>query len=65
MYDKQISEYTEKHFNRENIQLLLNKMVQRVEKNGLAVKDQQGTSSFIPAGTIVWCTGMMNVSMTL
>ncbi len=57
MYDKQISEYTEKHFNRENIQLLLNKMVQRVDKDGLQVKNQDGSSSFIEAGTMVWCTG--------
>lgn len=63
MYDKQISEYTEKHFNRENIQLLLNKMVQRVDKNGLAVKDQQGSSSFITAGTIVWCTGAYRAAL--
>lgn len=59
MYDKQISQYTEEHFKREGIDLLLNKMVLKVEPGGLMLKEMaDGTSDFLPARTVVWCTGI-------
>ncbi|CAF1105552.1 unnamed protein product [Adineta ricciae] len=59
MMDKQISDYTEKHFRRENIEVLMNTFVKEVKQREVVIQfkgSNQLTS--IPCSVVVWATGI-------
>ncbi len=53
-FDVALSDYTTKHFKRQNIDVRTGSLVTRVEKNTVFLKD--GTD--IPCGLVVWSTGI-------
>ncbi|CAF1357024.1 unnamed protein product [Rotaria sp. Silwood1] len=57
--DKQISDYTERHFHRENIEVLTNTFVKEVKQQEIVVhiKDTDEVKS-IPCSIVVWATGI-------
>lgn len=61
-YDQKISDYAEKKFNNEKIDVITNARVSKVDKDYIyfSRKDEEGhvTDHFLPAGLIVWSTGV-------
>lgn len=59
MMDKQISDYTERHFRRENIEVLMNTFVKEVKQREVVIQ-LKGTNELqsIPCSVIVWATGI-------
>jgi NADH:ubiquinone reductase (H+-translocating) len=61
-YDEKISKYAEKKFQNDKIDVVTNARVTKVEKNNIhySLKDADGkvTEHVIPAGLIVWSTGV-------
>lgn len=53
MFDRRLSEYAEKHFEREGVKLLTNTKVKEVRKGELVLDD----GSILPFGLCVWSTG--------
>jgi NADH:ubiquinone reductase (non-electrogenic) len=53
-FDAALSEYTSKHFKRQNIDVRTNSIVSRVEKEKIILKD----GTILPYGLIVWSTGI-------
>ncbi|KAI9274556.1 pyridine nucleotide-disulfide oxidoreductase-domain-containing protein [Phascolomyces articulosus] len=62
MFDVQISEYAEKRFKRENINVITNARVQRIEGDRVVYKykgnDHQEEEHSIPYGLCLWSTGI-------
>eukprot|EP00698_Gefionella_okellyi_P008387 TRINITY_DN2080_c0_g1_i2.p1 TRINITY_DN2080_c0_g1~~TRINITY_DN2080_c0_g1_i2.p1 ORF type:complete len:440 (-),score=83.05 TRINITY_DN2080_c0_g1_i2:23-1342(-) len=58
-YDMKVSDYTEKHFKREAIDVLTKTRVLAVEPNAVVVRPTGGTEDVrIPFGLCVWSTGI-------
>eukprot|EP01116_Phalansterium_solitarium_P009846 TRINITY_DN24184_c0_g1_i1.p1 TRINITY_DN24184_c0_g1~~TRINITY_DN24184_c0_g1_i1.p1 ORF type:complete len:509 (+),score=37.08 TRINITY_DN24184_c0_g1_i1:38-1528(+) len=58
-YDSAISKYTEEHFSRENIEVLMNSRVLRVTENKVTVNNKTlGKDQDLPFGVCVWSTGI-------
>ncbi|CAF1240962.1 unnamed protein product [Rotaria sp. Silwood1] len=59
MMDKQISEYTEKHFHRENIEVLMNTFVKAVKQREVIIQAKgSNEQKSIPCSVVVWATGI-------
>ncbi|UJR09090.1 hypothetical protein I4U23_013337 [Adineta vaga] len=59
MMDKQISDYTEKHFHRENIDVLMNTFVKAVKQNEVVIQFKGSNElTSIPCSIVVWATGI-------
>lgn len=57
-YDQAISEYTEKQFKRNNINILLNTRVLEVKETNLMISDKKsGIKIDVPYGICIWSTG--------
>ncbi|CAF3476045.1 unnamed protein product [Rotaria sordida] len=65
MMDKQISDYTERHFHRENIDVLMNTFVKEVKQREVIIqlKDSNELKS-LPCSVVVWATGIKARSLT-
>ncbi|CAF3065976.1 unnamed protein product [Rotaria sp. Silwood2] len=59
MMDKKISDYTERHFHRENIEVLMNTFVKEVKQREVIIqlKDSDELKS-LPCSVVVWATGI-------
>ena len=59
MMDKRISDYTERHFRRENIEVLMNTFVKAVKQREVVVQ-AKGSNELqsIPCSVVVWATGI-------
>ena len=57
--DKRISDYTERHFRRENIEVLMNTFVKEVKQREVVIQ-LKGSSELkaIPCSVVVWATGI-------
>ncbi|KAI8140727.1 pyridine nucleotide-disulfide oxidoreductase-domain-containing protein [Fennellomyces sp. T-0311] len=61
-FDVSISEYAEKRFKREKINVITNARVQRIEKDQVVYKDKKtGEEYTIPFGLTLWATGVAMV----
>ena len=59
MMDKKISDYTERHFRRENIQVLMNTFVKAVKQREVIVQSKGSEDlQSIPCSVVVWATGI-------
>lgn len=59
MMDKKISDYTERHFRRENIQVLMNTFVKAVKQREVLVQSKGSNDlQSIPCSVVVWATGI-------
>lgn len=59
MMDKQISDYTEKHFHRENIEVLINTFVKEIKQREVVIQFKGSTElESIPCAVVVWATGI-------
>ncbi|CAF0888279.1 unnamed protein product [Adineta ricciae] len=59
MMDKKISDYTERHFRRENIEVLMNTFVKEVKQREVVVQYKGSTElKSIPCSMVVWATGI-------
>ncbi|CAF1171120.1 unnamed protein product [Adineta steineri] len=59
MMDKQISDYTEKHFRRENIDVLMNTFVKSIKQREVVVQFKGSNELIsIPCSVVVWATGI-------
>ena len=59
LQDKQISDYTERHFRRENIQVLMNTFVKAVKQREVVVQSKGSDQlTSIPCSMVVWATGI-------
>ena len=57
--DKKISDYTERHFRRENIEVLMNTFVKEVKQREVVVQYKGSTElKSIPCSMVVWATGI-------
>ncbi|CAF1551740.1 unnamed protein product, partial [Rotaria magnacalcarata] len=65
MRDKQISDYTERHFHRENIDVLMNTFVKEVKQHEVVVQ-LKGSDELksIPCSVVVWATGIKPRALT-
>ena len=65
MMDKKISDYTERHFRRENIEVLMNTFVKAVKKNEVVIQ-YKGSDELqsIPCAVVVWATGIKPRALT-
>ncbi|CAF3357422.1 unnamed protein product [Rotaria socialis] len=65
MMDKQISDYTERHFHRENIDVLMNTFVKEVKQREVVVQ-LKGSDELksIPCSVVVWATGIKPRALT-
>ncbi|CAF3924855.1 unnamed protein product [Rotaria magnacalcarata] len=65
MMDKQISDYTERHFHRENIDVLMNTFVKEVKQHEVVVQ-LKGSDELksIPCSVVVWATGIKPRALT-
>jgi len=65
MMDKQISDYTEQHFRRENIDVLMNTFVKAVKQREVVVQ-VKGSDELqsIPCSMVVWATGIKARGLT-
>jgi NADH:ubiquinone reductase (non-electrogenic) len=57
MFDASLINETERAFQRQNIQLLLNAQVKAVEEKRMLIKKKDGTEFYMPFGALVWVTG--------
>jgi NADH:ubiquinone reductase (non-electrogenic) len=57
MFDASLINQTEKAFERQNIQLLLNAQVKEVGEKAMLIKHKDGSESKLPYGLLVWVTG--------
>ncbi|CAF1378276.1 unnamed protein product [Rotaria sordida] len=65
MMDKQISDYTEKHFHRENIEVLMNTFVKAVKQREVIVQAKGSNEQIsIPCSVVVWATGIKSHALT-
>ncbi|CAF1350089.1 unnamed protein product [Rotaria sordida] len=65
MMDKQISDYTEKHFHRENIEVLMNTFVKAVKQREVIVQAKgSNEQTSIPCSVVVWATGIKSHALT-
>ena len=65
MMDKKISDYTERHFRRENIQVLMNTFVKAVKQREVLVQSKGSEDlQSIPCSVVVWATGIKARSLT-
>ncbi|CAF1125158.1 unnamed protein product [Adineta ricciae] len=63
--DKKISEYTEKHFHRENIEILTNTRVKEVREREVLLQSKDSNEQRqIPCSVIVWATGIQSRPLT-
>ncbi|UJR34474.1 hypothetical protein I4U23_021881 [Adineta vaga] len=63
--DKKISEYTEKHFHRENIEVLTNTRVKEVKEREVIIQSKNSNEQrIIPCSVIVWATGIQSRPLT-
>ena len=63
MFDVQISEYAEKRFKRENVNVITNARVARIDKDKVVYRrknavDPQNAEESIPYGLCLWSTGI-------
>lgn len=63
MFDVKISEYAEKRFKRENVNVITNARVARIEKDKVVYRrkdaaDPQNAEEAIPYGLCLWSTGI-------
>mmetsp|Transcript_31779 Transcript_31779/g.123299 ORF Transcript_31779/g.123299 Transcript_31779/m.123299 type:complete len:295 (+) Transcript_31779:136-1020(+) len=59
MYDHKISEYTEKHFDRENISVLNSTFVKEVKQREVVLQKRGSQEKgSLPCGMVVWATGI-------
>ncbi|KAJ8901940.1 hypothetical protein NDN08_004142 [Rhodosorus marinus] len=59
MYDHKISEYTEKHFDRENISVLNSTFVKEVKQTEVVLQKRGSPEKdSLPCGMVVWATGI-------
>ena len=65
MMDKQISDYTERHFRRENIDVLINTFVKAVKQNEVIIQFKGSDElKSIPCSMVVWATGIKARGLT-
>ena len=65
MMDKQISDYTERHFRRENIEVLMNTFVKAVKQREVVIQFKGSDELHsIPCAVIVWATGIKPRALT-
>lgn len=65
MMDKQISDYTERHFRRENIEVLMNTFVKAVKQNEVVIQFKGSDElKSIPCSMVVWATGIKPRALT-
>lgn len=57
-FDKRITEFAEKKFNREGIDVRTGSMVVKVSNKEISTKERSGEVSSIPYGMAVWSTGI-------
>lgn len=59
MMDKRISDYTERHFRRENIEVLMNTFVKEVKQREVVIQSKGSDQlQSIPCSVVVWATGI-------
>ena len=65
MMDKQISDYTERHFRRENIEVLMNTFVKAVKQREVVIQFKGSDElKSIPCSMVVWATGIKSRALT-
>ncbi|CAF1985082.1 unnamed protein product [Rotaria magnacalcarata] len=59
MMDKEISDFTEKHFHRENIEVLMNTFVKAIKQHEVVIQEKgSNEQQSIPCSVVVWATGI-------
>ncbi|CAF1199040.1 unnamed protein product, partial [Didymodactylos carnosus] len=62
--DKRLSEYTEKHFERENIEIITNTRVKNVKQREVIVQHKGSNDLLsIPCSIILWATGIQSIPL--
>ncbi|KAK9475948.1 hypothetical protein V1514DRAFT_338343 [Lipomyces japonicus] len=57
-FDKSLSEYAEKRFQRQNISIRTSVRVEEVTKDAIRLKNDKGVEEVIPYGALIWSTGL-------
>lgn len=59
MFSKSLIEYTERHLDDSNINLMKNTVVKKIDKDVIHVLDKEKNPHQIPYGLLVWAAGII------